>query len=525
AADIVGGFVVPVDHVDMETEDSAPDTPQETSTEDDTADTQPPYTIVGKRQKYLAMIEACALPNCAMAKLSDAIQRHLRTLATVIGSAELVHLPNGDANGTVVPFVVFEVLSEQQLLAISRSGITINMGLEDVPTKFLYRQYTAAHQEQHVSRQVMLKAMAFNTTIDDIKVAMIKWGPVSYVKLGYNSKKSMRIATVTFTQPDAVTAMATAGTTCLAVGRTGDVACVAKVGSKVIPIKSSMTKKLINLPPYFKPIDVLKIFETIPTELGVFPCQGITMPLDVRTKRRQPHAFVYFDNEEQWARVSPLIFAIETYRTAWVDVDTVLCCVCSSEAHRQADCPIQQKRDILLHIRKVNTLNINTNSNKATATSDQTTTSPVKTATPQAIKTQHSKAYSPSNATKSASYSKALTGKGENTVVKCAPSEQLMNAATSGHITYPTGNGMGKENATTPTAGPSRSFEELMSASAAMRRRVADLVQQCEMDKQKWNAFQLRFEQMNTRMAGRALPVFSVGHADEGSNSHAGLRG
>lgn len=504
AADIVGGFVVPIDDVNMDTEDSVPDTPEQQTTEPTTAAVltvvEPPFTDfhVPKRQRHRAMIEACALPNCALDKLGDAIQRHLRTLATIVGPAELVHLPK-DGTGPVEPYVVFEVLSEAQLTAISLSGITINMGLEDTPTPFLYRPYTVEQQQQLVSRRVILKAMAFNTTADDVKVAMATWGPVTYVKMGYNSQKSMRTATVTFQDPSAVTAMITAKTTCLAVGRSGDVACVAQMGTEVIPINSSLTKKLTKLPPFFKPIDVVKIFEAVPTLEGAFPCQGITMPLDVRTKRRQPHAFVYFATEAQWERVRTRIFTIDKYRTAWSDVHTLLCRVCSSPDHIQVDCPIQQKRNILRHIRKVNTLNMQPNSKSTTATTTSQGTT-AKTTKAQATKAQpqHTKASSPSNTNKSVSYSAALQGK-EKTFVKNTPPELIKHNANIGNTTYT--NGKGKERATSPVAGPSRSVEEQLQVGQELRRRMADLQQQCEMDKQKWNAFQLRFEQMTARVA------------------------
>ncbi|KAF9924023.1 hypothetical protein BGZ67_009561 [Mortierella alpina] len=469
AADIVGGFIVLVDDVNMDTEDSVPDPQQQPDTPDTTADpledAEASFTIVTKvtrRYRHRAMIDACALPNCSLDKLADSIQRQLRGIATVVGSAELIHLPQEDDTGPVVPFVVFEILNDTQLTAIARSGITINMGLEDTPTKFLYRPYTMDHQRRHESRRVLLKAMAFNTTFEDVKEAMGAWGHVAHIKMGFNPQKSMRIATVTFTDPATITNMIIANTTCVSVGRNGDVACVAQMGDK--------------------------IFEGIPTVDGVFPCQGITMPLDTRTKRRKPHAFVYFESEEQWEYVRQRVFEVERYKTAWVDVHTALCRVCSSPDHKQADCPIQQRRDTRNHMRKVHLHNMQPNSRQAAAPTATSTPTKAAKAKAPAANPSRTNASSPSNTNKSVSYSAALKGR-EKTMVPCTPPEQLQQA------------GKGKERATTSTAGPSRSFEDRMAEGKELRHRLADLTRICEMDKQKWNAFQLRFDHIVTRVA------------------------
>ncbi|KAF9955451.1 hypothetical protein BGZ70_010236 [Mortierella alpina] len=402
-ADIVSGSVVPFNDVNINTEVSSSSTPHQLTTPESIETFKVP-----KRLQHRAMIEACAMPKCSLVKLGDAIQRHLRTLATVVGSPEIILLPKDNDSGPVEPYVVFEVLTNRQLTAISRSGVIINMGLESTPTTFLYRTYTLQHQQQHESRRVSLKAMAFITTADDVKVSMAAWGKVAHVKLGYNAQKSMRTATVIFEDPAAVAAMITAKITCLAVGRSGDVACVAQMGAVVVSIDFSLTKKLTQLPPYFKPTDVVKIFESIPTLNGAFPCQGITMPMDVRTKRRQPHAFIYFETVEQWQRARHLVFVLDKYKTAWADVRTNLYRVCSSPAHKQ----VIPQHDKLEHIHKVSTLNMHPNTRPATAI---TSTAQVSTASPQSPK-----AYTSSSTNQSVVYSASLKGK-EKTVVPCLP--------------------------------------------------------------------------------------------------------
>ncbi|KAG9326063.1 hypothetical protein KVV02_000774 [Mortierella alpina] len=189
AVDIVGGFVVHPDYVELDTKGSLSDTRQQRGTPETItaalAVAEDPLTIVIKvprRQRYYAMIEACALPKCSLIKLGDTIQHHLRTVATVVGSVELILLPKEDDAGPLERYVVFEVLCEFQLTAMSRAAITITMELEDAPTKFLFRPYTINHQQQRESRRVLLKSMAFNTTYDDIKMAMASWGQVAHIK-------------------------------------------------------------------------------------------------------------------------------------------------------------------------------------------------------------------------------------------------------------------------------------------------------------------------------------------------------
>ncbi|KAF9941180.1 hypothetical protein BGZ67_005632 [Mortierella alpina] len=288
------------------------------------------------------MIEACALPKCSLTKLGDTIQHHLGTVATVVGSVELILLPREDDAGPLE-------------------------STRDAPTKFLFRPYTINHQQQRESRRVLLKSMAFNTTYDDIKMAMASWGQVAHIKMGFNPIRSMRTAMVTFTDPAAVTDMIVAKTVCILVGDSGDVACVAQMGAKAINIDSSLTKKLAPLPPFFKPVDVVKMFESIlNVDEGGVP--------------------------------------------AWVDVNTVLCRVHSSLSHRQAKCPIQQ-----LHSRPA------TASTTITAAHGNGTPAKAPMAKASTVIPQRTTVYDlPSNINRSVSYNASLEGK-EKTVIPCTP--------------------------------------------------------------------------------------------------------
>ncbi|KAF9572219.1 hypothetical protein EC968_010157 [Mortierella alpina] len=190
ASDVNGHFVVlPVDDVNMDTEDSASNT-QQPLVSQETVDVvaELPFTVVTtkvhKRQRRRAMIEACALPNRSLDNLGDAIQHWLSALATIVGSPELLHLPKDDNTGPVVPFVIFKVLTDAQRTAISRSGVTINMGLDDTPSTFLYCLFTLEHQRQNESRRLILKSMTFSTTSNDVKVVLASRGQVAHITMG-----------------------------------------------------------------------------------------------------------------------------------------------------------------------------------------------------------------------------------------------------------------------------------------------------------------------------------------------------
>ncbi|KAF9176329.1 hypothetical protein BGZ50_000979, partial [Haplosporangium sp. Z 11] len=280
------------------------------------------------------------------------IKTNLRKTATIIGYPDLEYLPDTEA-AAILPYVVFEVSTAEQLEATARAGFLVPQEGGE-PTKVYYQKYTHLHHEQHESRRVTLKSMAWNTKADDVHAAMAAWGTVASVRMGFNAQRSMATATVYFNDNTAVKEMADAKTSFVTIGR--DVATVQSLGGEVVHTDPTLTMKLAQLPPFYMPIDVVHLLQTVPAPNAENSFQSITMPVNPHSKKRLPEAFVYFANAAQWERVRNRIFRIGNYTTAWVTTASLTCRICASPAHLQKECPTLQRRLALKRTRQNNTL-------------------------------------------------------------------------------------------------------------------------------------------------------------------------
>ncbi|KAG0195511.1 hypothetical protein BGX28_001238, partial [Mortierella sp. GBA30] len=455
-------------------------------------DSEPEYQLVvaSRRRHHYAMIPVRVL-STGRTSLSDmlvTVQQNLRKIANIIGRPEIEYLVEEE---TIQDYFVFEVGSDAQLEAVTHAGFLVKDSEDAEPTKVYYQRYTATQQSAQEQRRVVLKAMAWNTKADDVHAAMSLWGAVSSVKMGFNSQKSMARATVLFTSATSVEKMAEEDVTYVIVGR--DVACVAQLGSATIPTNTALTMKLTQLPPYFMPIDVIGLFEAVPTPNAVRCCQGITMPVNTHTKQRLPEAFVYFSNVSQWERVRNIRFTHGNYKTAWVVPSTLTCRTCTSAEHRQSECPILLNRKQIRYIRRVNSLAMQSTSAKSKpttqpkATQSATVAPNAKSTTIPASKAPY-KQDNPSSTSngKSGSYSAAVKGKGK-VLVKGTPP---LNTPSPQVNTTVNNNG----------EGPSRTTATTAAVNNELHRRVADLTRQFEADKQQWNAFKGQFDSLFTRV-------------------------
>ncbi|KAF9185793.1 hypothetical protein BGZ51_002437 [Haplosporangium sp. Z 767] len=140
------------------------------------------YTVVNSRILMWDMVQM--------------IKTNLRKITTIIGYPDLEFLPDSEA-AAILPYVVFEVSTAEQLEATARAGFLVPQEGGE-PIKVYYQKYTHIHHEQHESRRVTLKSMAWNTKADDVHAAMAAWGTVASVRMGFNAQKSMATATVHF---------------------------------------------------------------------------------------------------------------------------------------------------------------------------------------------------------------------------------------------------------------------------------------------------------------------------------------
>ncbi|KAF9272648.1 hypothetical protein BGZ68_002238, partial [Mortierella alpina] len=468
--------------------DTTPTSPSESESESiqENGSATPNEFEVVKRKKsemHLAMLPVEVFPNApSLAEMTVAIKEHLRGRATIIGNMEITHI---NLEYSFDEHVVFQVASEAQLQAVLRAGFECEQE-DGNPTRVYYQRFTSSHHKDVESRRVLLKAMAWNTKADDVRASMAAWGEIITIKMGFNAQKSMRTADVLFTSQEAVTKMIAEEATYVVIGR--DVACVSQLGTTPVKADPKLTMKLTQLPPYFMPADVIRIFEAIPAPNKAHSCQGITMPVNVHTKRRLPEAFVYFDNKAQWDRANRVFTVDEKYKTAWVTPDTLTCRICTSAAHQKAQCPTLERRIALRQTRKNNTIAMQTTTHQPANRVAANNTTPIST-------TQKSNPATTTAApSKGMSYSAMVKGKGKQVVKNSQPAGiAYSNPNTS------TGKATGSSN-----TGPSHNIvgntQTLQQAKLDVNKRLDELSKQLETEKQTWKSFRVHINQVISRV-------------------------
>ncbi|KAG0308040.1 hypothetical protein BGZ99_001296 [Dissophora globulifera] len=330
--------------------------PSGTSTVEASTETQfqsqpdPDFTMIERRRRYFLMIPTAAVssnPKAGLRFLTEKIKASLAKTTIMFGQPIIRNFPQEGEDHE--QRVIFEVASKDQMTAAFRAGFTTvdEAGKTD---RTYFREYTEAAQTTQKEREVMLQHLAWNTTTNEIHAAMSQWGAVERVSAGFNKKKTMANATVTFAEASSVKLMIQENITYVAIGQ--DSAAVAQLGTKVIPIHRHLTKKLANLPEWFTPLDVLRLFEEI-SEDGP-PIQSISMPVNPFTKRRRPEAYVYFESLPKWKAVENRVFTIGTKHTAWANPEKLTCRTCGSPDHLQKDCETLIRRRHITAIRRAN---------------------------------------------------------------------------------------------------------------------------------------------------------------------------
>ncbi|KAG0287366.1 hypothetical protein BGZ98_004659 [Dissophora globulifera] len=355
-------FVLPPDN-NMEDVDCSPGVDSQSSTETGTMEssmeppfsTQPDFTMIERRRRYFLMIPTAAVssnPKAGLRFLTEKIKEALAKTTIMFGHPFITNFPREGEDHE--QRVVFEVASKGQMTAAFRAGFTtVDEAGKTNRTYFL--EYTEAAQTTQKEREVMLQHLACNTTTNEIYAAMSQWGAVERVSAGFNKKKTMANATVIFAEASSVKLMIQENITYVAIGQ--DSAAVVQLGTKVIPIYRHLTKKLANLPEWFTPLDVLRLFEEISEDGPAI--QSISMPVNPFTKRRRPEAYVYFESLPKWEAVENKVFSIGRKNTAWAKPETLTCRTCGSPAHLQIDCETLIRRKHITAIRKANTVAMN----------------------------------------------------------------------------------------------------------------------------------------------------------------------
>ncbi|KAF9554121.1 hypothetical protein EC968_009888, partial [Mortierella alpina] len=212
---------------------------------------------------------------------------------------------------------------------------------------------------------------------------------------------------------------------------------------------------------------------------------GITMPVNVHTKRRLPEAFVYFGNTAQWERVRSKVFTIEDkYKTAWVSPDTLTCRICTSADHKKAQCPILERRLTLRQTRKTNTLAMQTTAHQpasrvaAKATKPTSNTHQSNPATTSAV------------SSKGVSYSAAVKGKGKMVIKNSQP----VDTTTSNP------NKASNSSNSAPSHTTNANTQHLLQAKSDVNKRLDELYKQLESEKQTWKTFKIHIDQVISRV-------------------------
>ncbi|KAF8946053.1 hypothetical protein BGZ46_005877, partial [Entomortierella lignicola] len=289
-----------------------PATGSETSSVEHTP--EPTFTVVEKRRRHLMMVPVAAFGQQKMklTTMVESLKEILAKRATIVGNPHLESLFTTEDKAE--PHVIFEVGSHDQLTTACRGGLEYKDN-EGNPCKTTFMEYTNTQMASQMARVVQLINIAWNTTVQDVYAAMGQWGTVTSVNMKFNSTKSMKTAKVIFAKASSVEKMRDEGITAIAIGR--DSASVTQIGATPVTINRALTMKLANLPLWFQPIDVLELFRSIPAPNAEQSLHSISMPVNYVTKRRNPEAFIYFTNKDQWERVRNRVFTIEGKNTVW----------------------------------------------------------------------------------------------------------------------------------------------------------------------------------------------------------------
>ncbi|KAG0248586.1 hypothetical protein BGZ95_007990, partial [Linnemannia exigua] len=140
---------------------------------------------------------------------------------------------------------------------------------------------------------------------------------------------TMKEALVIFASAASVTKLKDERATCMVVQ--DDVGTITRLGTEVITYDPSLTVKLSNLPYGTTPAELKDIFDhEIKTPNAISPYHTITMPLGLKTKRRQPEAYVKFANDAQKQYALKTRITLDGRTTTWIDTN--------EHGHFQRDC-------------------------------------------------------------------------------------------------------------------------------------------------------------------------------------------
>ncbi|KAF9109782.1 hypothetical protein BGX27_007200, partial [Mortierella sp. AM989] len=309
------------------------------------------FQTARKRRKHMMMIPTSAFgPGSSLQAMVNGIKKQLAKVANIINQPKIERL--NDAEGQSVTHVIFEVGTQDQVTSALAYGIG-HRTTDDQQEDTYFQEYTTSLIEAQQSRIVHLNAMAWNTKADDVYAAMAVYGAITKVTMGHNATKSMATGKVLFAKSSSVDQMKAEGATSIVIGR--DTGTVAYLGKEPLLIDRTLTMKLANLPTWYQPIDVYELLSQIKAPEAERSYHSITMPVNPRTNRYRPEAFVYFANKAQWERARGCKFTFENKASVWVTPDTRTCHTCGSPEHLQQACPVAIKRREILNAKHANT--------------------------------------------------------------------------------------------------------------------------------------------------------------------------
>ncbi|CAO3569404.1 unnamed protein product [Mortierella alpina] len=243
------------------------------------------------------------------------LQDCLAGVANPIRTPSVRHMLKED--GSSVPFFVLEIGEAAELNALLEMAINSPNG----DTQWPFLPLTEDQQKTEVCRTIDIRSLRFDTQDHQIVAALTKFGIVERVVMGFNRTKSMATAQVVFTTVDAVQKMNARKITCIIVGQ--DTGLVTRLGETRPQMDHKLTLKLTHLPFGCTPHGVAEA-------LANYPYFGLTMPLDINTKRRKMEAFVYFSNREDQVELRQETFQFGSKTTAWAEAKTSTCFGCAN---------------------------------------------------------------------------------------------------------------------------------------------------------------------------------------------------
>ncbi|KAF9914251.1 hypothetical protein FBU30_002673, partial [Linnemannia zychae] len=203
---------------------------------------------------------------------------------------------------------------------------------QDPPVQIPFIMYTEAHQQMEESRQVDIRSLRGDTTVESIIGAFTPFGAVERVRIWpktRNHRGTNIAATVSFESEEAVNDMKKTQVTTVYIGK--DAGRITRLGTENIEYPKELEMKLTNLPFRTTALNLRRLYEE-------YKGCVVTVPYSIEKKSYSREAFVAFTTKEAKEAATARNLNINGAILRWVSVNEKCCHHCGDNDHLIANC-------------------------------------------------------------------------------------------------------------------------------------------------------------------------------------------